>query len=183
MRSSVVGVAMVALSAMSAATAVAQSAPAATQPVAAARPVMFGPEVSFGLRSSSKLGVGARVVYPGLGQMVKVEGLGAFASFDYFFPGSSITFWEVNANATYTIPRVQAPVAPYVGAGLNFSHVGTPSVSVPGFGTVGGGSSSYVGLNVLAGVRYPAGKVTAFGEVKFELRTGSQLVLTAGALF
>jgi opacity protein-like surface antigen len=115
--------------------------------------------------------------------MVNVDGLEAFASFDYFFPGSSLTFWEVNVNGTYKLPMPQAPVAPYVGAGLNFAHISTPGVTIGGFGTVGGASSSYIGLNVLAGVRYPAGRVTAFGEVKFELRTGSQLVVTAGALF
>jgi opacity protein-like surface antigen len=109
--------------------------------------------------------------------MVKVNGLEAFASFDYFFPGSPLKYWEINANATYKVPGMSASFAPYVGAGLNYAHT---SVNVPLFGNVSGSST---GLNLLAGARYPMGKLNLFGEVKFELHTGSQLVVTAGALF
>ena len=143
----------------------------------AARAVQFGPEVSFGTSSGSGLGVGARVVYPGLGQMVKVNGLEAFASFDMFFPGSPLKYWEINANATYKVPGMSASFAPYVGAGLNYAN---QTVDIPIFGSV---SSSSTGLNLLAGARYPMGKLNLFAEAKVELHSGSQFVITGGLLF
>jgi hypothetical protein len=63
-----------------------------------------------------------------------------------------------------------------VGAGLNLAHV---SVDVPG---VPGGSDTDLGLNALAGLRFPLGTFSAFAEARAELGGGKQLVLTFGAL-
>jgi hypothetical protein len=154
------------------------AAQAAVAQTAAARPFMFGGEANYGTSSGSKLGVGARVVYPALGQMLKVDGLEAFASFDLFFPSSPLKYWEINANATYAVPGVgSATFKPYVGAGLNYAH---SSVDIPIFGSV---SASSTGLNLLGGARFPMGKMNLFAEAKVELHSGSQFVITGGVLF
>jgi opacity protein-like surface antigen len=137
----------------------------------------FGPEVNFATNSIGA-GVGGRAVFAGLGDAVKVPGLQAYGSFDYFFPGSGLTFWEINVNGTWDIPNMAGGFKPYVGAGVNYAH---SSVSVPILGTVSG---SNTGLNLLGGTHFkPTPKLNMFGEVRVELRTGSAIVFTVGILF
>ncbi len=141
----------------------------------------FGPQVTF-MTQSVGLGVGARVVYNGLGTQLKVPGLAVYGSFDYFFPGSSYgvspKYWEINANATYDL-RISGltGVAPYVGAGLNYAH---SSVSFLGTSL----SASKTGLNILGGGRFNLGSsLKAFGEARLELSGGGAFALTFGLLF
>jgi opacity protein-like surface antigen len=149
---------------------VAQAASAQT------RQFRFGPEVSFATNNVG-FGVGGRAVYTGLGTALKVPGLQAYGSFDYFFPGSGLTWWEINANGTWDIPNMTG-FAPYVGAGLNFAHV---SVNC---GPLVNCSSSNVGLNLLGGARYNVTpKLNAFGEIRAEIHSGSAIVFTLGLLF
>jgi opacity protein-like surface antigen len=136
----------------------------------------FGPEVNFATNSVG-FGVGGRAVYTGLGTALKVPGLQAYGAFDWFFPGSGLTWWELNANGTWDIPNMTG-FNPYVGAGLNFAHV---SVNC---GPLINCSSSNVGLNLLGGARFNvAQKLEAFGEVRAEIRSGSAIVFTVGVLF
>jgi opacity protein-like surface antigen len=120
------------------------------------------------------VGLGARLRYD-LGDIH--EGLGAVGSFDFFFPGNDVpgvdvSYWELNANATYDIP-VQASIKPYAGAGLVFGHVSAGSVS-----------DSKVGLNALGGINFKIGEqLKAFVEAKFEIRSGSQFVVSGGVRF
>ena len=141
----------------------------------------FGPEVSFGTNSYGP-GVGARVVWAGLGQAVSAKGLQAYGAFDYFFPGTSvfgytIHVWELNFDATYDIPNVTGQWKPYVGAGINFANY---SVS----GCTLGCAASQTGLNILGGTHFnPTPKTNLFGEVRIELRTASFIAFTIGVLF
>ena len=137
----------------------------------------FGPEVGF---ATNNLGpsIGGRAVFSGLGTAVKVPGLQAYASFDYFFPSvSSVTIWEINANGTWDIPNMTGGFKPYVGAGINYANY---SVSVLGIKA----STSNTGLNILGGTHFnPTPKLNMFGEIRVELRTGSVVNFAVGVLF
>lgn len=134
-------------------------------------------------------GVGGRVEMP-LPNLLTSEGALAntylIGSFDYFFPdcdnaltGFDCSYWELNAGLA--IPLASASLDPYVGAGLNLARVSfdydgnVPRVDVDA-------SETEVGLNLLGGLRFPLGSVSAFGEGRFELGGGEQLVLTFGVL-
>jgi|GEM_PF-1591921 len=157
------------------------AAQAASAQTTGVKAFQFGPQVSF-MTQSVGLGVGARVVYNGLGTQLKVPGLAVYGSFDYFFPGSSYgvspKYWEINANATYDL-RISGltGVVPYVGAGLNYAH---SSVSFLGLSA----SASKTGLNILGGGRFNLGSsLKAFGEARLELSGGGAFALTFGLLF
>jgi hypothetical protein len=136
--------------------------------------VSFGPQLSWG--SDSDLGVGARAVI-GLPQVR--PGLEAIISGDYFFidcGGADCSWIEVNANAAIPVP-LSPTLNTYVGAGLNIARV---SVDVgPPFGSV---SNTEIGINVLGGLKFPAGTVTPFAEARFSIGGGEQFVLTGGVL-
>ena len=146
----------------------------------------FGVQANYG--TDSELGVGARVEiglpFASTGTFSQTFLIG---SFDYFFDcgfdgfGDSDAFdcsyWEINANAA--VPLVASGINPYVGAGLNYANY---SVDVDtGFGDFDS-SGSEVGLNILGGLRFPLGGLSAYGEGRFELGGGEQLVLTFGIL-
>ncbi len=138
----------------------------------------FGPEVSL---ATNNLGpaIGARAVWSGLGSAVKVPGLGAYASFDYFFsPNVFSSIWELNINGTWDIPNITGQFKPYVGAGINYAHYSLPA------GFLGSVGASESGLNVLGGAHFnPTPKLNLFGEVRIELRTASAIGFTVGILF
>ena len=140
----------------------------------------FGPEVTFGT-SSYGPGIGARAVFSGLGTAVKVPGLQAYGSFDYFFPSSSafiasLHVWEINVNGTWDIPNMTGGFKPYVGAGLNYANYSWSGCSLC--------TGSQTGLNVLGGAHFsPTPKLNMFGEVRIELRTASFIAFTVGLLF
>lgn len=161
--------------------AVALTFTAALVPVVAraqmvASPIHFGGQLDFET-ANSKPGIGARAEY-GLSKLIpSVPQLKLIGSFDYFFESSPVKLWELNIDAAYNIPMTASPVHPYVGAGFNYAHV---SVSSGGFSA--SGSSS--GLNLLGGVQFKAmGTLTPYAEARFETRSGSPFVLTAGVLF
>lgn len=147
--------------------------------VAQTKPWQFGPEVSFGT-SNYGPAIGARAVFSGLGTAVKVPGLQAYASFDYFFPSSSgfvsgVHVWEINVNGTWDIPNMTG-FKPYVGAGLNYANYSWSGCSFC--------SGSETGLNVLGGAHFnPTPTLNMFGEVRVELRTSSFVAFTVGLLF
>jgi opacity protein-like surface antigen len=136
----------------------------------------FGPEVGFATNNFGP-SIGGRVVFSGLGTAVKVPGLQAYGSFDFFFPSvSGVTIWEINANGTWDIPNMTGGFKPYVGAGLNYAHYSWSGCSLC--------AGSQTGLNLLGGTHFnPTPKLNMFGEVRVELRTGSAIDFTVGILF
>jgi hypothetical protein len=136
-----------------------------------------GPELSFASNSIG-FGIGARVD-AGLTKMIPTaKDFSVIGSFDYFFPstgigGSSPTYWEINANGAYHFQIPNVKLAPYAGAGLDIGHM-----AYQGF------SKNYVGLNLLAGTKFPtAGTITPFAELRIELRSEGAFVITGGVLF
>lgn len=110
-------------------------------------------------------------------------------SFDYFFPDCGAqdepvsdfdcSYWEVNAGLA--IPLAAASVDPYVGAGLNIARFSVDySGDVPGVDL--GADDTEIGLNLLGGLRFPIGGISAYGEGRLELGGGEQFVLTFGIL-
>ncbi len=153
-----------ALLAAGAATARAQSRP------------QVGPELSFG---SSDIGVGLGVTasLPVTSLIPGARDVTFNPAFDYFFPntglgGTSPTYWELSANAAYHFTIQGAKLGPYAGGGLVVAHLGWS-----------GFSNTEIGLNLLGGTTFPAGKVTPFAQLRLELRSGSAFFLTGGVLF
>ena len=131
-------------------------------------PTRFGAQLSFGNDIDFGLGARARVpIYQFL------PGFALEGAFDYFFPGNGLTYWELNANADYTILLRNASAEPYLGGGINLAHASANSAS-----------DTNVGLNVLLGTRFGRSRrFNPFIEAREELRSGGKLVLTAGILF
>ncbi len=141
--------------------------PAATQ-----AQTSIGGQVSWA--DDADIGLGARAFLP----IPALHPQLAFVpSFDVFFPGSDLSYWELNANIHYTFVTDNSNLSPYVGAGLNFARA---SARV---GPVGRVSESEVGVNVLGGLRFPMGGFSPFVEARVELGGGEQFVLAGGLLF
>jgi opacity protein-like surface antigen len=158
--------------------------------------VRFGPQASYGLGSDegdAGLGIGGRAVFD---LARKRPGLGAVASADYFLSPEGgatgdgvkidVSYLELNANLTHTFEKKarrvkkkgQAePLLPYVGAGLNLAH---RSASIETGSVKTSSSKTKVGLNVLGGLKVNR---NVFGEVRYELGGGKQLVVTGGYVF
>jgi hypothetical protein len=128
-------------------------------------------------------GVGAGLRFP-LRAWNQQNGPMAMFTFDYFFaPDYPVdngslhkqTYWEVNMDATWDIPRAKAI---YVGGGLNFTQ---QSVDYPG--NAPGISGTALGLNALAGLRIGGKKGGAFVQGRGELGGGKQFVVSAGIYF
>jgi opacity protein-like surface antigen len=140
----------------------------------------FGPQLNFASNSIG-IGIGARVWLDMAKMIPTARNIGLIGSFDYFFPGTgfgvSASYWELNANGTYSFAIPKSPITPYAGAGLNVAH---SSVSILGVSA----SSTDIGLNLLGGAKFGnLGKVTPFGELRLELHSGSAVVITGGVLF
>lgn len=134
----------------------------------------FGVQANFG--TDTDFGIGGRAIF-GLRSLFPTTPLDGHVTFDWFFPGNDVTYWELNGNVAYRFP-VQRNLGPYVGGGLNIAHV---SVDVPLAGTV---SDTDVGLNVLGGITFGArGRATPFVELRGELGGGDQLIITGGLRF
>ena len=150
----------------------ARSAPASSSSASASQ-VHFGAQASWG--SDTDFGVGARLTY-GLGGLIQNVPLALHASFDWFFPGSGLTYWEINANVVYNFDvRTMPTITPYLGAGLGLAHA-----SVSGFG-----SDNNLGFNLVGGAQFKmaSSKITPFAELRLDAHSGSQMVLTGGILF
>jgi opacity protein-like surface antigen len=155
----------------------------------AAQAQRFGPQLSWS--DDFDFGLGARVEIPfeGLftdeGPFSRTFGIG---SFDYFFPDCDFTieetefdcsYWELNANLA--VPIAASGIDPYAGAGLNVARLSYDYDS-DDFPDVEVGSDTEIGLNLLAGLRFPVGGLAAFLEGRFEISGGEQFVLTGGVL-
>ena len=145
-------------------------------PATANGQLAIGANLSLG--TDSDLGVGARLLV-GLGEAVRhLEGIG---SFDYFFPGENVNWWELNANVVLPV-AVTSGFHPYLGAGLNLTNTSVDVVDgTPGFTDDGGETD--VGLNLVGGMKLPTSGAVPFLEVRTTIGGGSQVVLTAGLLF
>ena len=152
-------------------TAVLAAAPAA---LVAQQPFHLGAQASWGDDTDAGLGVryenGLNRLLPG------VRNLRLVASFDYFFPGNSRNYWEINTNGAWSFSIPGSQLAPYAGGGLNIAHSSVDNISNSG--------DTKLGFNLLGGLRFPGPpRIKPFVEARLELRDGSQFVVTGGILF
>lgn len=140
----------------------------------------FGIQVDFG--TDTDVGIGARGEFDLLNVFTN---RGAFsrafivASFDYFFIDcNDCTYWEINPMLAVPIRITNPNITPYLGGGLNIGHF-SQDVGAP-FGNV---SDTDVGLNLLGGLRFPLGGVSAYTDARIVVGNNDQLVLTFGLLF
>lgn len=135
--------------------------------------VHLGPQIS--IADDADVGLGGRLV----AGVEDYAGLEVIGSFDIFFPEGDYDYWEINGNAVYNFEIVGAPsLRPYAGGGLNVAHIGADDDAG---GDVDGDTE--LGLNLLAGTKFPLEGITPFVEVRGEVSGGEQLVITGGLLF
>ena len=156
---------------------------AAAQRRAAPRPApRSADQPSFGLQldwgNDPDFGIGARGVFP-LGSLFPKVPLDGIVSFDYFFPGNNVTYWEINGNVVYrfTVPR-SSSFGPYAGGGLNIAHA---SVTVAGVSA----SDTKAGLNLVGGttIKVKGSHLTPFIEGRGEVGGGKTFIITGGVRF
>jgi len=154
----------------------------AAQRRGAARPAARSADrPSFGLQldwgNDPNFGIGGRAVIP-LNSLVPGTPLDGIVSFDYFFPGNNVHYWEINGNLAYrfTVPR-SSSLRPYAGGGLNVVHASNSGVS--------GSGITRAGLNLLGGTtfRLKGSHLTPFAEARGELGDGKTFILTGGVRF
>ncbi len=139
--------------------------------------VDIGAQGSWG--DDSDFGVGARLT---IGIPSAAVPIAVIGSFDWFFPsqspGTDLTYWEANGNVVFMFPIQDPRFRPYGGLGLNVAHlesvVAATSVS---------SEETKLGLNLLVGALLDVGKLKPYGEARFQIEGGKQLVLTAGVAF
>ncbi len=158
----------------------AQRRPAARPAATRAQRTQFAAELNWS--SDADFGIGARGVF-GLQSLFPKVPLDGIVSFDYFFPGNSVHYWEINGNVAYRFrtPRGSS-LGPYAGGGLNIAHasfsttVGTTTVS---------GSDTKAGLNLLGGTtfRVKGSNLVPFAEARGEIGGGKTFVITGGVRF
>lgn len=113
-------------------------------------------------------------------------------AFDFYFaddqqvPGANQsvgqTIFTVDLNGHYMFP-VEGTVSPYAGAGIGITSSSTDEVEVNNV-TVGGGSTTDTGLNIVGGAEFEAGSLRPF--VEGQITVGGDIDrfgITGGLLF
>ncbi len=136
-----------------------------TADLAAQGGLRYGPQVSYA--DDADFGIGGRLEIP-----VPVQRLSIITSFDIFFPGNSVDYWEINGNAKYAFALAESILGPYLGAGLHLARA-----------SANGNGNTELGANILGGMEFDTGPVVPFAELRVELGGGEQFVLTGGLLF
>jgi hypothetical protein len=134
----------------------------------------FGAQLSWS--DDFDLGIGARVRAE-TPRLIPGSPLAVIGSFDWFFPGNDVTYFEINGNVAYNFTIAGSPIRPYAGGGLNIARV---SFDVAGQSQ----SDTDIGLNLLGGLNFrQVGRLQPFVEIRLEIAGGEQFVLTGGIHF
>lgn len=146
-------------------------APAATQ-------VWYGPQVVYATGTGPGVGVRAGAPLASLlgttGEPLERVPVSVLVGLDYYFAGDTEAFgvtrghsyWEAGAFATIPVER-ETTAKPYLGAGLTLGRASTVTREVDGQPVDRDGeSSTSIGLNLLAGVRFPSLGLPMFVEAR-----------------
>lgn len=147
----------------------------------AAQAQRFGVQADFGTDTDVGIGVRGefdlRNVFTNQGAFSRAF---IVASFDYFFvdcpQGADCSYWEINPMLAVPITVTNPKITPYLGGGLN---IGNSKVEAGGFSA----SDTNIGLNLLGGLRFPMGGLSAYTDARIVVGDNDQLVLTFGILF
>lgn len=135
----------------------------------------IGPQITWG--SDADLAVGARIEL-GLPNLLTSSGplssTFLIGSFDYYIDCEECSLWEVNGNLA--VPVAASSLNPYLGAGLNVMRFSTDFAGLDV-------SDTEIGLNLLGGLKFPIGSLSAFGEGRLTVSGSEQFALTFGVLF
>src|SRR5712691_5645946 len=146
----------------------AQRRPAARPAASSTDRPSFGVQLNWS--SDYDFGIGGRGVFP-LGSLLPGPPLDGIVSFDYFFPGNSVHYWEINGNVAYlfTVPR-SSSLRPYAGGGLNIIHASLSGVS--------GSGVTRAGLNLLGGTTFKlkGSSLVPFAEARGEVGGGKTFI-------
>ncbi len=166
---------LVAAVAFNAGELAAQRRPAARPAPSSSQRTSFGLQLDWG--NDPNFGIGGRGVFS-LQPLFPKTPLDGIVSFDYFFPGNSVHYWEINGNVAYrfTVPR-SSSLGPYAGGGLNIAHGSVSGVS--------GSGATKAGLNLLGGTTFKMKRsnLTPFVEGRGEVGGGKTFILTGGVRF
>ncbi len=151
----------------------------------------FGVEAAFGANNSVGIGVGAFVKFH-LADMSEHPITGR-VSFDYFFPGDSycggfsgcgVHYFIVTGDALYDVANPKSDIKPYVGAGLEYTHISFGDTFCSGVLGCGGYGASSFGLDLVGGINFAANsKLMPFLEVKLGAGGGSEFLIKGGIHF
>jgi hypothetical protein len=154
----------------------AQRRPAARPAPSSSQRTSFGLQLDWG--NDPNFGIGGRGVFS-LQSLVPKTPLDGIVSFDLFFPGNSVHYWEINGNVAYrfSVPRGSS-LGPYAGGGLNIAHLSSTVAGVSG-------SATKAGLNLLGGTTFKmkGSPLTPFVEGRGEIGGGKTFILTGGVRF
>ena len=144
--------------------------------------VDIGAQGSWG--DESHFGVGARLT---IGIPTAAVPIAVIGSFDWFFPsqptGIDLTYWEANGNVVFLFPIRDPRFKPYGGLGLNVARSEAKVDPAVGLPVTQSSEETNLGLNLLMGALLDVGKLKPYGEARFQIEGGKQLVLTAGVNF
>ena len=146
-----------------------------------------GPRLGIDVGDIEEVFIGAdvRITSPNLPVIIN-------PTFDFYFTSDPLTFWSLSANALYPIGTDHEAFIPYAGGGLGIYRFSIDEQTIDnplgGDITIGGDSTTEIGLNLLFGAEFPLETVTPFAEVQYspiftEGSTTNLFTLKGGVLF
>jgi hypothetical protein len=126
---------------------------------------LLGPQLGFATNSLDFF-IGGQFSYPVANQF------DIYPSFDFFFPGNSVTVWAINAEGRYWPKLSMVNPGLYVGGGLDITH-----------GSGGGGSASRAGLGLLGGWDFKAVSWRPFAQIHIVIGDADRVEFGGGVNF
>lgn len=140
-----------------------------------------GANLLFGTTSGySNVGLGAKFLY-NVTDPIRLAG-----EFDYFFKKDYTNMWDVSIYGHYLFPVAdKIEVYPSVGLGVVGSRASIPTISIPGYGIVGGSAShSDFAFSLGAGADYELTSNLALNaEFRIKFITGSWYNFLVGVAY
>ena len=103
-------------------------------------------------------------------------------TFDYYFTEENFTLWQIALHALYEFGVANEMFTPYAGGGISLTRSSFDLPDDPFFDDIDASDSS-VGLNGIAGAKFPVGGVDLFGQVQLTVGDVDMVALAVGALF
>jgi hypothetical protein len=129
-----------------------------------------GPQAGFATNDLDFF-IGAQFAYP------VANRFDAYPSFNYYFPGNSVTVWGFDADLRYW-PKLNVKNSGlYIGGGLNYTHTSVD------FGPLGTVTSSDAGLGLLSGWEFKTSNIHPFGQIKIVIGNADRVEFGGGVNF
>ena len=130
----------------------------------------IGPQAGFATNNLDFF-IGAQFAYP------VANRFDIYPSFNFYFPGNSVTVWGFDANIRYW-PKINVRnPGLYIGGGLNYTHTSVD------FGPLGSVSDGSAGLGLLSGWEFKASTIHPFGQIKIVIGDADRVEFGGGVNF